>query len=121
MNTRFHYLYRDASNYKRGKTIVLEGELSFEEIKRYLFEGDGFIASQVGLEDIQTTWARDGYDFPTADDHVFSEIGPGDVELTNDPPTVEITAEELRANFIATGGCWDVAGAMIRLGILEGT
>lgn len=116
-NTRIHYMYRDASNYKRGKTIVVEGEIRYDQIKSFLDEDAWFIASQVGLEDIQLSWESDGYQFPTEDDHVYSELNEDDFEPTEDNPTVKITAQELLANFVETQGNWDVTAAVERLGV----
>ena len=38
MNTEITYLYRDADNYKQGNTVVVQGELTFEQIEPYLEE-----------------------------------------------------------------------------------
>ena len=64
----------------------------------------------------QLGWGEDGYEFPSEDDHVFCELEEEDVEPTDDPPTVEITAAEILARFRAINGEWDVQAAMERMG-----
>lgn len=115
-NTRIHYLYRDGSNYKQGHEVIVAGELSWEDIQPHLDEGTHFIASQVGLENIQTMWEEKGFTFPTEDDHVWCEIDEDDIDYTPLDPTVEITAEELKAAFAAVQE-WDVMGTMEELGL----
>lgn len=117
MNTEIHYMYRDASNYKRGKRVVVAGELTFEQLRPFLSDGCNFIAGDVGLDDLQLTWQEDGFDFPTDDDHVYSEITDGDLQPTADEPTVDISAAELLVKFQEIGGNWNEGAAMARMGI----
>jgi hypothetical protein len=119
MNTRIHYMYRDASNYKKHTDIVVAGVITFDQIKDFLQDDEFFIAGDVGLSDLQTQWGDEGYKFSTEDDHVFSELSEEDFEPTEDAPTVGITAGELLANFVRIGGKWDVAAAMGRMGLTE--
>lgn len=116
MNTRIHYLYRDASNYKQGHEVVVAGEIRYNKIKDKLDDGVYFIASQVGLPDIQTKWREKGYPFPSEDDHVYCELRKDDLKFTDQNPTIDLTAEELRNNFLAVEE-WDELSAMERLGI----
>jgi hypothetical protein len=62
-------------------------------------------------------WKAAGYVFPTEDDHVWCELDQGCVVLTNDPPTLQITADELLARFRAASGAWDTEAAAVRLGL----
>lgn len=118
INTKFTYLYRDAGNYKRFKSVVLRGELFLEAVQDYLEDHDKFIAEQVGLESPQTGWDEDNYEFPTEDDHVWCEVCPDGFEPTNDEPTVSCTADELVVKFQqAHEAGWDVSAAMESLGL----
>lgn len=118
MNTRIHYLYRDANNYKQSQTVVIAGVLTFAEIKDALQDGEHFIPSQVGLPDPQLLWGEDGYSFPSEDDHVYCELTEEDFEFTNNCPTELLTAEDVREGFsLAKRDGWDVLAAMERLGL----
>ena len=115
MNTQIHYLYRDAANYKRGNTTVVEGEIRFEDVKDCLDGGMFFIASQVGLEDPQER--IDDLDLSEdGDDHVWCELEAGDFTPTMDEPDAEVDAETLIANFKEAKDAWDTESAMLRLG-----
>lgn len=46
-------MYADASNYKVVKDVVIKGELNISDVAQYLYEGDFFIPSEVGLDDLQ--------------------------------------------------------------------
>ncbi len=99
-NTRLAYRYRDASGYRQSEEIILAGELSFQrDIQPYLYEGEFFIPDQVGLPNLQARF----FDFPIEDDHPWHTIA--DVSLTDDVPTVQITADELRHLFRSV--MWD--------------
>lgn len=122
MNTEFTYLYRDASNYKVGKTIVLPGTLTDAQksaICAKLDQEEYFIPSQVGLPDLQRYW-RDVYGLPVPNDdhHVWHEIVA--IEETDDVPTVILTALELYEAFERVQA-WDEQGAMERLQLLAGS
>ena len=112
MQTRLAYMYRDASNYKQHGDAVFEGEITSEE--RRIFakacdSGEFFIASQVGLPDLQTR----AIGFPDdTDDHVWSEIDG--FELTEDTAARGSIHEFIRS---LDGIEWDVTGAMVRLGL----
>lgn len=116
-NTKITYLYRDASNYKIWEEVVVSGHISFAEIEPCL-DGGFFIASQVGLPDLQGRWGEMGYDFPSDDDHVYVEIDADDIHPTADAPTVALSASELLDRFKQTASNgWDVVAAAERLGI----
>ena len=47
--TRVHYIYRDASNWKFCGVAVVDGELSLEQLQPYLFDNEFFVPHEVGL------------------------------------------------------------------------
>lgn len=101
-NTEIYYLYRDAGNYKKGNTVVVEGTFSEEQISTImecLNEGEYFIPKQVGLpEERFGKW--------TQDDHCWFELSRDGFRKTEAVATVTITAEELVSNFIEAKGAW---------------
>lgn len=116
MNTLFHYMYRDASNYKQFNTVILVGEITDEgraAIKNSLLEGEYFIPSQVDLEDLQYLWENYG-GLDDQDDHVWHEIV--EISLTDEMPTTSKTVEELVEAF--RGIKWDEAKAMRENGLV---
>ena len=117
MNTEFYYMYRDAANYKQGRTTILEGELTFGQLLPFLDDKENFIASQVGLDDLQEEMTN----FPHQhDDHVWSEINEHDLTPTEEEPSCHLTAAQLLENFKKAGGKWDIKAVMKRLGLKEG-
>lgn len=114
MNTRISYLYRDGDNYKQSHEVVVSGELTLEQIQPFLLDGENFIASQVGLQDIQTMWKELGFEFPTDQDHVFCEME--DMEFTEEKPTSELTASQLLFNFQKVDD-WNILETMEKLGL----
>lgn len=83
-NVKFHYLYRDGSNYKKWGDVVFSNldDLSIKSILKSLLESfseDGlFIAHQVRIPEVFL-----GDEYPlNEDDHCFHEFT--DVELTLD-------------------------------------
>ncbi len=118
MNTRVSYLYRDGANNKHGNDEVMAGTLTAEQvadIRRVCDEGIWFIPGEVGLSEIQTYWRDQGYAYPTDNDHAWCELN--DPEPTDDPPTVEMTADAFYNRFVSISE-WDVDGAMKRLGLV---
>lgn len=117
MNTQISYLYRDASNYKQHNKVTLAGEITDAEkrlILGKLEEGEYFIPSQVGLDDLQPRMIG----FPDAqDDHVWHELREDDFELVDGGPTVgvEMDIHQFAKKF--DGIEWDVCGACDRLGL----
>jgi hypothetical protein len=72
-NTKFNYLYRDASNYKAGgETVIFRGEWLAEydaRLRRAFFDGDLFIHL---LVDIPSVRFEDTSEFGRdLDDHAF--------------------------------------------------
>lgn len=71
--TELVYMYRDADSYKQFKPIFLIGRLGDEEknrINERLDDGDSFLPSQLGLENLQPYMGY--YDDET--DHVWHEL-----------------------------------------------
>lgn len=119
MFTELHYLYRDAANYKEGRTVYFEGEPSMEQllvINKTLDQKKYFIPDDVGLEELQERLSS----FPSEDDHVWHEFTSLDVvaKLPADA-IVEGPVNDLVEAFRKIGSpeSWDVPGAMTRLGI----
>ena len=101
MNTRIEYLYRDADNYKVRNSAVVSGEMPAEE-QAYIFancldEEKTFIPSKVGLP--EKTFVDLGYKYDGEVDHPYFELES--IELTDDQPTVKVTAEQLVERFRA--------------------
>lgn len=78
------YLYRDADNYKFHGSFCLVGVLDIRYIEEYLFDGEYFIPSKVGLDDLQPPEK-------TAADHFLHEIIEINQQLV---PIDNMTAEE---------------------------
>ena len=119
MNTKINYMYRDGSNYKQLETVVFEGEITDNEktqIKEALEEGQYFIPSQVGLEDLQERMGDRGAAFPTEDDHVWHELNIEDISLGDDEPTETFDIHELVKEFKSI--TWDIQKAMKENGLL---
>lgn len=86
MNTRIMYQYRDADNYKQFEEVVIPGEITEQDKALILSkrdEGQYFIPSQVGLNDLQERMCS-----PIGEsDHVWHELEEEDISLTPDEPT----------------------------------
>jgi hypothetical protein len=102
-NTAFCYKYCDGNNNKRGERIVLQGTITFEQLVPYLDEGEYFIPGQVGLEDLQHSFTSKS---PGAD-HPWHRVYESDITPTDEPSTVQITAQALLAAFQAV--TWDAS------------
>lgn len=92
MNTRFTYLYRDASNYKQRHEVIIKGDLTIPQIRCWLWEHMFFVPSAVGLPDLSDRFKQQGYMFPTDDDHPWHE--PEECVPTDETSTVDVSAEE---------------------------
>ncbi len=103
-NTEIHFLYRDASNYKKYNTVVVAGAINAAQIERIrvsLNEGEYFIPEQIGLP-------CERFDDVTWDDHCWCELDPEyDIAPTDADVTVDLTVEELVKAFEAAAGKWD--------------
>lgn len=112
MNTHIEYMYRDGENYKLFHEVILAGEVSLEQLQTYFYEGDFFVPSVVGLEDLQETPYREC-------DHVWHEIEGA--ELTTNPPTASISAVGLLQRFRAAGTVkWKTKSTLRRMLEIEG-
>lgn len=109
-------MYRDASNYKECETVIVAGEVSRDELLHFCStengDDNGFIPSQVGLEDLQPRMIN----FPSDDDHVWHELL--EVTPTEMEPSIKMTAVELLLKFRAANDNWDVPAAVDRLGLI---
>ena len=120
MYTTLPYGYRDASNYKEGSTIVLDGVLSpvdIAAIAATLDSGEMFIPYdlRLGIEELQSRLTS----FPSEDDHVWHILQLEHLAVTETVPegTSTIDAAVLVKAFtdVAARGGWDVSGACDRL------
>lgn len=110
-NSSVRVRYRDARNFKISAVFVLAGRFEDEDlalISSKLYEVDGFIPSQVGLEDLQSHLQQYSYDhYYGDDDHVWHELDlPEAVTRTDDEPTTTLTWQDLVENF-ANVEYWD--------------
>lgn len=107
-NTKFEFLYRDASNYKTWNTEVLRGSIDEESIKFIVSccVGDNFIAEQVGLSH---TFPGDGS--ITEDDHAWCEMitdqNDAGFSETDEEPTVDMSVSDLVQKFADAKDNWD--------------
>lgn len=103
MNTKFDFLYRDASNFKKHNTIICEGQISEEETRDIydsLDLGEYFIPEQVGIE-------AERFGAATEDDHCWCEIGEDAFTSTDEEPTTTLSAKKLVEAFREAKGNWD--------------
>lgn len=127
MNTGITYVYADASNYKVWGREVLAGTLTAGEKAEILsacLDGELFIASQVGLPDLQPQmWNEHRMN---DDDHVFHRLLLDALADSDQAPTTQLTVARLLAHFraVTTRGeagtlssGWDVVGAARLLGL----
>ena len=110
MNTKLEYMYRDAENYKTYEDCILEGELSIKDLAPYLFLGDFFVPSEVGLKDLQEQPLH-------VYDHIWHEII--DVDSVEQIPTVPISAKCFIKMFQeASKNDWNQNVVVERLGMI---
>ncbi len=107
MNTRFEYLYRDGHNYKQYNEVVIQGLFTLDQLRPHLYEGQYFMPSEVGLEDLQ--------EYPYRGcDHIWHELVSA--EPTDDAPTVEVRADELMVRFRKAGAVkWETPAVNERM------
>ena len=104
MNTEMSYLYRDGANYKKRNFVVLEGEITEDQINEImdcLNAGEYFIPRQIGLPEERFP------DSPTEDDHCWFELSEDCFESTSMDPTVDITVSQLLERFQEAKDAWD--------------
>jgi len=75
----FEYLYRDASNFKVGGEVLLEGELGDADVallQSKFDSGEFFIAEQIGVPTLyETLWQECECEPSEELDHVWHEFG----------------------------------------------
>lgn len=110
MNTKIEYQYRDAENYKKRDTVIIQGHISSEEFTPLLYDNEYFIPSEVGLKDLQ--------ELPFQHyDHIWHEIL--DISPTDDQPTCNIDANHLLQAFHkASDNDWNVVEVWKRKRVL---
>lgn len=99
--TEISYMYRDADNYKQTRTVVLAGAITLEQaaaVVGALDEGEWFVPSEIGLEDIQGNFTF-GPDWDEQSDHPFHELTG--IALTTAQPYGDMTAQEFHDRFVA--------------------
>lgn len=95
LNTQIDFLYADASNYKVGTTVVVEGAVTEEQKAAILDcrdDGEYFIPSMVGLPGTR-------FDRETEDDHPWFTLQEDAFSLTIAEPTEELHIDELAERF----------------------
>lgn len=104
--TEISYLYRDASNYKKTTTVVINGRVTVEQIKTVLEcldEGMYFIPNQIGFPENRFEEA----DF--AVDHCWFEMDEYSFKLTNEPATMQLTPDDVVKLFLKKKDNWNGA------------
>lgn len=110
MNTRIFYQYRDADNYKNYSEVIINGVLLLDDIKCFFRDGEFFIPSEVGLEDLQVQPL-------SVVDHIWHEIT--DLSNTEDVSNCDLNSEQLLKNFrYADSIDWNETAVFKRKGIL---
>jgi hypothetical protein len=118
-NTMITYRYRDGGGNSTHRSVVVGGEMSAEEKAELIscLDSEGFIPSQVGLEDLQSDLRK--YDVDDDDfgglDHVWHTLAIEEIEETSDKPTLPLSAKKLVQNFRSAKGKWDLVKADERL------
>lgn len=96
-NTRFSYLYRDASNYKQANAVVVRGAFQGsdeEAIVASLNDEEYFIPRQIGLPE-------ERFDNLSEHDHCWFEYV--ELCLTDAKPTIDLSIAQLVERFRAVG------------------
>lgn len=118
-NTKIDLMYRDAANWKAVLPVVLRGEINIEQVKTItssLHDGEFIIASQVDLPTPSLKFA-DYESFPDDEiDHVWTtmpDLSDMSGLLTAQPPTVEMTVQELTEKI--SKAKWDILSEWDRI------
>lgn len=126
LNTRLELGYRTESD-KAHQTVILPGAITQEQVDRLsegLFDGFQIIAHQVDLPTPSEQLSEERT-FPEPDDHVLTTLedwsdGTPKAETlhTSEPPTEDITVEELTSRIVEIGrDGWDFMAEEERLDI----
>ena len=102
-NTEITYLYRDADNYKVWNSCRVKGVITPEQVQQIVKccdSGEFFIPEKVGLpEETFGSW--------TEADHPWFEIIPEQFHETDQEEQVDLTVDQLVANFQKCEGKWE--------------
>jgi antirestriction protein ArdC len=72
--TAVDVLYRDSGNYKQFETYIVEGNLSYDDLKPHLSQGTYFVGKDVQMEDLVFRFVeRDGMDL-NEEDNPWQEL-----------------------------------------------
>lgn len=94
-NTKFTYFYRDSGNYKQYQDVIFPGILDdYNTFRQSLHEGEYFIPSVVGLNNLQS---RFGNGWDASSDHPYHEIAS--IEKTSDSPTESLSIQSFLDKF----------------------
>lgn len=107
-NTALYYTYRCGANYKQSSCVIFAGRIS--DADSSTFREQRFIASQVGLKDLQ----EDLIPMNRQYDHAWSELD--DLRLTDAEPTDPRTIEQFVQEFSAAE--WDEEPVKKKLGLI---
>jgi len=119
-NSKFGYMYRDASNYKQFGHSIFSGEFTPQDIDSVignLHEGDFFIPEDVGLQSLQ-----EKFESVSIDDHPWHEIDfrtcteRSPFELTSEDPTDARNVHEFAEGFAKAK--WDEIKASRKMGLI---
>jgi hypothetical protein len=86
MNTKLFYSFTDDDLWTRYISVVLKGELRWGEFRKLLEKKQWFLPYQVGLPDISSN-------MPTKTDHNWHHLNHNGVELTDDDPEIDLSAD----------------------------
>jgi len=120
MNSKFSYLYRDASNYKQFGDVVFPGGYTKQDkdlLLGNLHDGDYFIPGDVGLPSLQSKFGS-----VSIDDHPWHEINfigeteRSPFELTREDPTDVRSVHQFAEEFAKAK--WDEMKASLRMGLI---
>jgi len=119
-NSKFGYMYRDASNYKQFGYVIFSGKPTPKDagcVIGNLHEGDFFIPEDVGLQSLQ-----EKFESVSIDDHPWHEIDfrtcteRSPFELTSEDPTDERSVHQFAKEFAQTS--WDEIKASRKMGLI---
>lgn len=119
-NSKFKYIYRDASNYKQFGYVIFSEEPTPKDVEYVignLHEGDFFIPGDVGLPSLQENFGN-----VSVDDHPWHEIVfGGNMErcpfrLTSEDPTDPRSVHQFAKEFAISK--WDEMEASRKMGLI---
>ncbi len=101
-NTRISYLYRDGCNFKQPNWVIVPGMFSMKQIDTILdcLAGGDFIPNQVSFPEVR-------FGTITQDDTCWFEMDQYSFSVTNEKPDINMTPDEVVAQFLAAKDNWD--------------